>query len=87
MRIVVFVLSVVCLFLAGCKQSSPTDLKIIEGKLRQFNVYIPKAYLKFRHTSIGDESALIQAWYPGAAIPPSNDSLELAKQKLWKNNI
>ena len=66
--------------------SSP---QIIQARLGNVDLYIPKDYVRFGHTSIGTESALIQAWYPGATPVPGkgDNSTELWRQGLWGNNI
>lgn len=81
--ILIFVLGVLC----GCLPSEQSEPEIIHAKLGTYELYIPKAYVKFRHTSIGNESALLQAWYPGSAIVPGDSSIELSKQGVWWKNV
>lgn len=76
-----------CFFICGCLPDEAQNYEIINAKLGDVTLYIPKEYVKFRHTSIGTESALLQAWYPGAAPVPGDDSTELWKQGIWWKNV
>lgn len=87
------ILSILCIglffsaYLTACKPSAHDEPEIVHARLGDQDLYIPKEYLKFRHTSVGTESALIQAWYPGSAVAPGNDSAELWKQGVWWKNV
>ena len=58
--------------ISGCSkaaQKSPTS-DIIERNIGGRNFYIPKAYLNMPYTTVGNDGALIQTWYPGDAVVP-----------------
>ena len=76
-----------CLLLTACWPEPKPDYEVVHARFGQVDLYIPKEYVKFRHTSIGTDSMLLQAWYPGAAPVPSNDSTELLKQGVWWKNV
>lgn len=71
------------------KSNSDISPQIIQARLGNVELYIPKDYVRFGHTSIGTESALIQAWYPGATpVPGKGDNFtELWKQGLMPNHV
>ncbi len=48
--------------------------------------YIPKVYTNFSYTSVGAQSALIQAWYPGST-PVLDDPKDLRKEGRWFWNV
>ena len=78
----------VSLLLPGClekgeKQSSP---QLVQGNIGGHNVYIPKSYINMRYTSVGSESVLIQAWYPGDKVVPG-DPDALWRKKQWYKNV
>ncbi len=78
---------VLCGLLVSCLPSKEKSSQIVHANLGGHDIYIPKDYLKFGHTSVGNESALLQAWYPGAAIPPGRDAAKLLKERIWWKNI
>ena len=78
-------LFVLFFFVGSCGEAQTSQIR--HAKLGQTDLYIPSEYLKFRHTSIGPEAILIQAWYPGSAIVPSNDINDLFKQGLWWKQV
>lgn len=75
------------LLLISHRPSVPPEPELIHAKIGASELYIPKEYLKFRHTGVGAKSALLQAWYPGSAIAPGSSSLDLAKEGVWWKNI
>lgn len=87
--------ALLCLFTAACvvfflqpSQAKVVEPEIVHTKLGNSDLYIPKPYLRFGHTSIGPESILMQAWYPGSdVVPGQGDNLaELWQQgEGWKS--
>ena len=78
----------VSVLLAGCpdkgaKQATP---QLVQANIGGNNFYIPKSYLNMPYTSVGSESALIQAWYPGDKVVPG-DPDDLWRQKQWYKNV
>lgn len=73
--------------ISGCSKKAQKDPQ----EIREFFVgvqkyYIPRAYADFKYTSVGNESALIQAWYPGST-PVPGDPTELWKKGEWYKNV
>ncbi len=82
--ILIFSLGILCSCLPD--SSAQNEIKIIHANIGGQDLYIPKQYVSFRHTSIGPEAALLQAWYPGSAIVPGNTK-ELWQQGQWWKNV
>lgn len=72
---------------AACVPSADSEPGIIHAKLGNHDLYIPEPYLKFRHTSVGEDSVLLQAWYPGSGIAPGDSSIDLAKEGIWWRQV
>lgn len=85
--IFLFIALLISVTLLSCLPAKAREPEIVHATIGSHDLFIPRAYLDFAHTSIGLDSALLQTWYPGNAIPPSNSSLELAKQGIWWKNI
>lgn len=62
------------------------NVEIIEAAVAGKKLYIPNVYVRFNHTSIGDNSGLLQTYYPGS-MPVLGDPLELWWQGEWRKNI
>jgi hypothetical protein len=76
-----------CFFLLSCLPFKAKEPEIIHARLGQHELFIPKAYVGFRHTSVGNESALLVTWYPGSDIPPGNNGGELLRQGIWWKHV
>ncbi len=83
-----WVFFVVLLFLTGCSQQDEVHdpLALHRAVLSGEMLFIPDVYLDFKYTSAGDESALIQMWYPGSN-PVPGDPQELWRQGEWYQNV
>ena len=79
-----------CFFLCSClpesKVKAPEPQTMTHARIMGHPFYIPDAYLSAPYTSIGNESALIQAWYPGN-LPVPGDPNKLWKQGEWHKNV
>ncbi|WP_143056933.1 hypothetical protein [Nitrosomonas marina] len=78
--------------LIGCEpqideKACTKNIELTHAVLNQHSLYIPLEYLKFIHTSVGNESALLQTWYPGGNIVPNGTPLEFIKEDVWWKNI
>ena len=71
---------------SGCQPSSSVQFQINEYHVGEHTLYIPRAYTHLDTTSIGDESGLIQAFYPGSAPVIQNRKI-LWEQGKWYKNV
>lgn len=68
----------------SCSPAGDND-HVIHYKMGNHDLYIPQVYVHFSHTSVGHESGLIQAYYPGAAPVLKDPGILLDEHKWFKN--
>ena len=67
-------------------QKTSLEVELVESNIAGQLFYIPKPYLDFGHTSVGEKSALIQAFYPGSH-PVPGDPKKLWEEGEWDKNV
>ena len=82
-----FLIIVLVGFVQGQVFSGMEGHEIIRADIGGHILYIPQEYVRLHHASIGNESALLQAWYPGAGLVPGKSPNQLLKQGEWWKNI
>ncbi len=76
----IFLILCVCV-LGGCERQ---EVYIRHANFGGHDLYIPSDYV-VGVGSIGTEAALLQAWYPGAAIVPGRMENQIDRGEYWKS--
>ena len=81
----IFLILILCLACTGCKKEH-AESELIHRQIMGKDFYIPHAYVDMPYTSIGNKSALLQAYYPGD-MPVPGDANDLWKKGEWYKNV
>ncbi|MGB3540074.1 MAG: hypothetical protein WBA42_18120 [Mesorhizobium sp.] len=78
------------LALSGCskevQENKESEVALVVANLGGTNLYIPRPYLDAPNTGIDPKSILLQAWYPGDGLMPS-DARARWRRLGWSKNV